>query len=696
MATTVDVLQYVLGMDIKGLQAGAIQGDRIVSGMASSIKRTLMGLAGAFGVAFSLSAAIGELKSMISASMESERVYNRMRTAVELTGVSWNSVEGEIKDYAMELQKTTRFSDEQVIGVLQRITQLTGSLKKGYEGTRIALAMEAAGLMDAENAGRMLARAMEGQIGRLGMLVPLIGTHKKQIEEAASAEARWVLIKKDLITTFGESAGEIRTFEGLVVSLRNWIDELEEGFGAVIALQFASKVKEWRDAIIEFIESGNLEFWAKELGQAISGTIALIKDVTWLLQGLGILPEGIPKDIDGINKKLEETKGKLDEVKKKIESLGVSYEPGIETKRYIKELEDYIAMLEKAALRLETLGQMPGRRIELPEKPPPIDQEAVQKAYEGVAKQRMWLMDQMLKYDKISELEYKGMLERMLEDVRLTDEQKVNIRQRILETLFNMEKEAKDIQIQMDADANAIIAQGKEDMVQLVLDQMEVETERRKESLEASQEYLEQYRQRAIEIFSGVGDFFGNVFKNMFDNTKDWHAKMRSAFMALGNFIINLLAKWLASYITNCLVELGIFRATEKAKTAILAEELAKRAAMQAAYGVATGAFGIFGFLFGEGGFVGKMMQAGGFLRKFGIAEPGEYVIPAPAVASIGIPALEYMRRMGEIPSQPLVINMGGFSFSGMKKADAYFTKDVFRTAVVEAIKEARNNRDID
>lgn len=625
MATTVDVLQYVLGMDLKGLQAGAVQSDQIVSRMATSIRNTLMGLAGAFGVAFSMRAVIDFTKGLVSAYSESEVIMTRLKKAVELTGASYEQARMPIERFLFQIQKTTTFTDEQAAVTLQRLTQLTGSLSKGFEGTSLALAMAKGGFVDIETASRMISIAMSGQVGRLGMLVPALRAHSKEIMANADAGQRWLLIKKALTETFGADIRAADTYSASMQQLQNWIQEVKERMGQVIALKLAPTIREWKDAIVEFTETGKLGKWLEVFSSGINGIAFLVsRTFTFMLE-----LEKIMFDPDRVEKW---TTAMILHPKKFIASMSADI---VKVKELWDRFQEDLARPPSGGF----IGPMPlpaGKGIgEIVEESDKKQKESADWLSE--AKKELWKEDA---------------------------------------------DESKRIQDEM---AGYVFEVGSQELTN--------RTDLEEQALLASQDYLEAYRNKATEIFSGVGDFFGNVFRGMFDNTKSFHDNVKSAFTNLGNFIINLLAKWLSSYITNMLVELGIFRSTERAKTAILAEELAKRKAMVSTSGEGGG--GGWGWLSTIAGIGSMFLQGGGFVRKYGIAEQGEYVMPVPAVAGIGAENLEYMRRTGKMPGG-ITINMGGFSFSGMKKADAYFAEDRFRSAVVEAVKQARDRREMD
>lgn len=99
---------------------------------------------------------------------------------------------------------------------------------------------------------------------------------------------------------------------------------------------------------------------------------------------------------------------------------------------------------------------------------------------------------------------------------------------------------------------------------------------------------------------------------------------------------------------------------------------------------------------FAEGGLVGGLLA--GQDQLLAALTKGEFVVPRRAVAAVGVPALEHMRRTGEMPSRTVSVNidMGGFAFSGTKREDALMIKETVIDAVAEAVEEAINTRKLE
>lgn len=208
----------------------------------------------------------------------------------------------------------------------------------------------------------------------------------------------------------------------------------------------------------------------------------------------------------------------------------------------------------------------------------------------------------------------------------------------------------------------------------------------------AKQRWIENHEIK-IGIYKSIGEAAANTFSNMAANGQNLFDALENAAEAFKNAVISVLAQWLAKAIATGLIDLARHTAIEKAKTAVTAQEAAKRAAIESASGIP--GIGIFGLFFKGGGLVG--MQGGGLLHGGTpgrdsvpiIGEPGEYMLDVPTVKAVGIPALEYMRKEHRIPSREQTIinvNMGGFSFGQMSRAERLTLPLDFEDAVKRAL----------
>lgn len=224
----------------------------------------------------------------------------------------------------------------------------------------------------------------------------------------------------------------------------------------------------------------------------------------------------------------------------------------------------------------------------------------------------------------------------------------------------------------------------------------------RAELLEQEKELYGQHSEFMRNIYQGIGDFAGNAFRGMFSEGQSFFGALEKAGQSFKGFFVNLLADMLARFIATSVAELAAHIGLEKAKTAVTAEEAAKRAALSGAgtLGILGVAFGVATSFLSKGGIVG--MQAGGPVwgghwgldSILAMLTPGEFVMPEPAVRQIGIPALEYMKREKEVPGDrgeqtTINVDMGGFTFTGMERRDVLLVPYEVEDAVVRAVKSA-------
>ena len=237
---------------------------KMVENQVGRLNKAVLGFAAA-GMAGLLAAGVKVLKM----SIDQEAIFRKLQTAVEISGKSWDSAKDSVTDFLAEMQKTTRFGDTDMAPALQMITQLSGSLEKGFEGARIAADVAASGLFDLSTASKYVVQAMAGEVTMLGRYIPELKASAGYITESMTATEKWAVAKDLLNKKFGGSAEkDLLTFAGMLKQTKNYLGDIAERAGDVIAVKLAPTIQRWRDAIIEFIESGDLEEWANRFSAA--------------------------------------------------------------------------------------------------------------------------------------------------------------------------------------------------------------------------------------------------------------------------------------------------------------------------------------------------------------------------------------------------------------------------------------------
>lgn len=202
------------------------------------------------------------IEKIIKAGMDEEAMYKRLESSVKAVGVSYASVSPMVQGFIADITKTTQFGDEKTVPVLQEITQLTGSLQKGFQGTKTALDIAASGLMDIDTAGRLVAMAMTGNVEMLGRYIPALRASSGVINDNMSASEKAAVAMEILNKMFGGQAqANLGTFSGKVNQIKNYLGDMVEAVGQVAIDKLSPTIEKWRTKIIEFVESGKFEEW---------------------------------------------------------------------------------------------------------------------------------------------------------------------------------------------------------------------------------------------------------------------------------------------------------------------------------------------------------------------------------------------------------------------------------------------------
>lgn len=662
-----------IGLDTARLSADADKGIRILSGFSSKFT----GILAALGVAGGVYGLARGVKGLVDAAAESEQVFNRLKTAIETTGISYDSVKGQVISFTQEMMKTTRYSDEQVAESLQMITQLTGSLSRGFEGSKIAANMASSGFFDLQSASKYVSMAMEGNVAMLGRWIPQLRNSAGLIKENMTATEKWAVTQEILNRIFGGAAQkDLNTFAGALQSLKNWINEIEEALGRVFTIALAPKFIEWKAAIISFIESGRLEEWCrgaevwvkKAMDAIITGATRVYEHKDYLVAmfiGLTVIKAATI----------------VSEVATSVMALATAIKASTIASEGFAATKFGAILLGGGGATIAAIATTLG---------------AVGAGWYYIADAAGSAAEKEKKATEAAEA-YGNTL--------IKSGAYANYLQSRIPILPGIEVTAKRVTAGGAGEVGRAVTAGAQEQLDTEkglsdakvevwategTKKLEIETDLAGKLLEIQNEIVDHWKEThevMVGLFQGIGDLAGNVFRGMFESGKSFEDNRKAAMKSFGDFMINLLARLLAEFITRKLIELATHTMVEKAKTAVTMVEAAKRAAIESAMGV----FGVFGFLLKEGGLVA--MQTGGFIgHRFALAEAGEYVIPEPVVSRIGIPAFEYMRQTGELPTGggSISITTGDFNFGQRyKRREAMALKDEFVDAVSEAVKDA-------
>lgn len=165
----------------------------------------------------------------IKAAQEQEDSINKLNVALQISGKYSADASKDMQEFASELQRNTKFSDESILSNAALIESLGNLDSQGLKkATKAAVDMAAALGIDLESASRVVGKAVEGNTAAL---------HKYGIQLDASGTSAEVAAKaiEALSSKFGGAAeGQVNTFSGAIAKAANQFNEIQETVGGFI------------------------------------------------------------------------------------------------------------------------------------------------------------------------------------------------------------------------------------------------------------------------------------------------------------------------------------------------------------------------------------------------------------------------------------------------------------------------------
>lgn len=183
-----------------------------------SLQGLLVGLAGGLSFGKAISEAIAQ-----------EEAINSLNVALQITGRYTDKTSQSLQDFATQLQKTTRYSDDAILNTTTLIQTLGDLDEQGLKkATEAAINMAAALKIDLNTAATLVGKAAVGEIGtfsRYGVV----------IQKGADNAQTFARTLDVLNSKFGGSAtGQVNTFAGAFDQLKNTFGDLLEEIGNLI------------------------------------------------------------------------------------------------------------------------------------------------------------------------------------------------------------------------------------------------------------------------------------------------------------------------------------------------------------------------------------------------------------------------------------------------------------------------------
>lgn len=233
-----------------GLLGGALQN---LGGGFSAVGTVIQGFA-AGGVAGAAIGAFSEIAKGLQWSVQeagaSEQAFKDLQVAVEKSGTAWDTVSNVTKDYLLNLQKVTVYSDEQVAGALQRLLTFGLDYDQAIKALKETVDLAAAKHLDLETAASLVGKAFQGNTS----ILRRYGVEVQTTKEAAAAfntvmDQLGAALQKagaDQLSAFASAMADVglqtQTASGKMMPVSKLLTEIKDAFkaGTIDGTQFSA------------------------------------------------------------------------------------------------------------------------------------------------------------------------------------------------------------------------------------------------------------------------------------------------------------------------------------------------------------------------------------------------------------------------------------------------------------------------
>jgi len=261
-----------VGMDASELSKSMALSNKQMKQMSKSWKSTCKSITVALGVA---TAAVGAFAiSSVKDAMESENSIAQMNAVIKSTGGVAGMTTDELTKMSGALQKTTKYSDEQINAANSMLLTFTNIGEKTFPGaTQAALDMAAALGGEPVDQSIRLGKALNNPIAGIGALTKVGVTFTEEqknmiraMQEGGDIAGAQAIILAELQKEFGGSAEAAgKTFAGQLAIASNALGEMKETIGKAV-LPYLQQFLDWVNS------------HSTEISDGINGALKTIKE----------------------------------------------------------------------------------------------------------------------------------------------------------------------------------------------------------------------------------------------------------------------------------------------------------------------------------------------------------------------------------------------------------------------------------
>jgi len=278
--------KYTIQAETKGFKKAEGQTKKLGGGM-KSLAKSVGGVALAY---FSAQGLVSGLKAVIKLAGEQELAEKKLATAFRgnTTG---------LKAYARQLQQTTRFGDEAVMGVMTIISAFNKDEDAIRSLTKATLDLAEGTGMDLKSAGDLVSKS-------IGSSTNALSRYGIEVVGAVGSTARLDSMLGNISDKFeGQASASADTMTGSVAQMHNALGDMGETIGTIISpmiVEFAGNIKQGAEMVGRF--------FAELTETDLETTIRELEDLGIATESLLVLKNiQLDKEIRKLNSELEKS-----------------------------------------------------------------------------------------------------------------------------------------------------------------------------------------------------------------------------------------------------------------------------------------------------------------------------------------------------------------------------------------------------
>jgi hypothetical protein len=466
-----------------------------------------------------ISAVSGIVKDVTAAYVEQEKVEAQLNAVLKSTGGAAGVTANELKNMASQLQDTTKFGDEAIIGGQNLLLTFTKIGKDVFPAaTETMLNMSEALGQDMKSSAIQLGKALNDPVQGISALsrvgVQLSEEQQQLIKDFSAvgdiASAQKVILG-ELETQFGgaaKAAGD--TFGGQLAMLQNTVGDSQEILGSYVALigkDVVGSLNEGAKSINTFLKSAENMSKVATVASVLGGSFSVIKDiVVELSKGVGTFAKDILKTLSDNFEKLvgkgNEANTVFNILGGVVESLNTAFT--ISAKLINLVITAYTDLIKAISMGVGTVGDF----------------------FQALTGKKKWseVVDNAKSTGEAFETFFSNITDNAIDTVKTTINEFKQLPKAATQTGDNLQKSYEETYSKInDVVRNAIAEQTA--LVQEGLDEknslLEEDNEKQVELLEAAKEngfeYYESIQGKALETFGVIGGAVDELMQRQID-----------------------------------------------------------------------------------------------------------------------------------------------------------------------------------